>query len=252
MGAPPLSLWERGRGRGIARGADGCDVSRSALLPCLQHAIPHAMEFAPNTALGRALAFVTLGGPAMWAIAALSVATMALILWKIAQLIRIGAIWGRSPDRALALWQSGDQPGALQALQGQGARTRVVRAAMQAAGLDAATAEAETMRVARAVLAEAAQGLRGLELATTIGPLMGLLGTVTGMIAAFQALQSAGTSADPATLAGGIWQALLTTAAGMGVAIPAAVALAWCDGVNDRLRHDLEDAATRVLLARPK
>jgi biopolymer transport protein ExbB len=123
---------------------------------------------------------------------------------------------------------------------------------MQASGLDASAAEAETTRIARGVLIEAAQGLRGLELATTIGPLMGLLGTVTGMIAAFQALQKAGTSADPSTLAGGIWEALLTTAAGMGVAIPAAVALAWFDGVNDRLRHDLEDAATRVLMGRPK
>lgn len=209
------------------------------------------MEFAPDSIVGQILAFVTLGGPAMWAIAALSVATTALILWKIGQMAAIGAIWGRSTDRALDLWQAGEAAAALQAVRGRGARARVVRAAMQAVGRDATTAEAETMRVARGVLADAARGLRGLELATTIGPLMGLLGTVTGMIAAFQALQIAGTSADPATLAGGIWEALLTTAAGMGVAIPAAVALAWFDGVNDRLRHDLEDASTRVLMTRP-
>jgi biopolymer transport protein ExbB len=64
-----------------------------------------------------------------------------------------------------------------------------------------------------------------LELISTIAPLLGLLGTVLGMIAAFQALQESGSRADPAILAGGIWEALLTTAAGMAVAIPASITL---------------------------
>ena len=67
-------------------------------------------------------------------------------------------------------------------------------------------------------------------------------------MAAFQALQSAGSRADPATLAGGIWEALLTTAAGMAVAIPAAMALTWFESVLDRLRLEMEDAATRIFL----
>lgn len=110
-------------------------------------------------------------------------------------------------------------------------------------------AREETARYARALLARARGGLRGLELASTIGPLLGLLGTVTGMISAFQALQEAGTRADPATLAGGIWEALLTTAAGMAVAIPAQIALTWYDSVIDRLRHGMEDQASRLFVA---
>jgi biopolymer transport protein ExbB len=66
------------------------------------------------------------------------------------------------------------------------------------------------------------------------------------MIGAFQALQSAGSAADAATLAGGIWEALLTTAAGMAVAIPASVALTWFESVIERLQGRMEDAATRV------
>jgi biopolymer transport protein ExbB len=132
---------------------------------------------------------------------------------------------------------------------GRAMRQRIEETAMQVRTLPTAQAEAEVGRVARAELAQAGRGLRGLELAATIGPLLGLLGTVTGMIAAFQALQTAGANADPATLAGGIWEALLTTAAGMAVAIPASIALAWFDGIIDRLRHDLEDAASRILLA---
>ncbi|WP_108258595.1 MotA/TolQ/ExbB proton channel family protein [Mangrovicoccus ximenensis] len=51
-------------------------------------------------------------------------------------------------------------------------------------------------------------------------------------------------------LAGGIWEALLTTAAGMAVAIPATMALSWLESVCDRLAHDFEDLGTRVFLAR--
>ena len=69
------------------------------------------------------------------------------------------------------------------------------------------------------------------------------------MIEACQALQGSGGRADPSTLAGGIWEALLTTAAGMAVAIPAALALAWFEGVIDRVAADMEDLATRVFLA---
>jgi biopolymer transport protein ExbB len=57
-----------------------------------------------------------------------------------------------------------------------------------------------------------------------IGPLVGLLGTVTGMIQSFQDLAAAEGAANASVLADGIWEALLTTAAGLVVAIPAAVA----------------------------
>ena len=103
--------------------------------------------------------------------------------------------------------------------------------------------------MAKGLLAEARTGLRALELVATIAPLIGLLGTVLGMIAAFQALQTSGNSADPSVLAGGIWEALLTTAAGMAVAIPASAALTWFESVADRVQADMEDAATRIFTA---
>ena len=209
-------------------------------------------QAAVGSAFGRLISFVELGGPAMWAIAALSVLTIALILWKVMRLVGLG-VWsgGRKTAQALDLWAEGKTEAALAHLKGRkSARAQLALAAMAAAQnpqLDREAAEAETTRVARALLEQARSGLRGLELASTIGPLLGLLGTVTGMIAAFAALQQAGAQADPATLAGGIWEALLTTAAGMAVAIPAQVALTWFEASVDRLRHDMEDAATRIL-----
>ncbi|MFV0475808.1 MAG: MotA/TolQ/ExbB proton channel family protein [Pikeienuella sp.] len=192
--------------------------------------------------------FLILGGPAIWAIAALSVATVALILWKIWRLALIGA-WSKNRAReAVTALTTGDAERALSIVDGRrGVRSRVVSAALRALpALAEPAAREETARVAKAELADARSGLRGLELISTVAPLLGLLGTVLGMITAFQTLQEAGARADPSTLAGGIWEALLTTAAGMAVAIPASAALTWFESVIDRLRLDLEDAASRI------
>lgn len=192
------------------------------------------------------------GGAVIWVIGALSVATLALALWKLWRLLRAGAWAGARTETALAAWARGDAETAHDLLRRRGGlRARLARAALQAVTqLPEPQAREETLRVARGLLAEARSGLRALELSASIAPLLGLLGTVIGMIAAFQALQAAGAQADPATLAGGIWEALLTTAAGMSVAILASLALSWFESVTDRLAHDFEDIATRIFLAR--
>ena len=63
-----------------------------------------------------------------------------------------------------------------------------------------------------------------LEIIANVSPLLGLLGTVIGMISSFSQLELGGDLVNPALLAGGIWTALLTTAIGLVVAIPAMVA----------------------------
>lgn len=196
------------------------------------------------------LEFLDRGGPVLWLIAALSVATLAFILWKTWRLALMGAWSGAASERAVALWSAGDRAGAVEAIGGRASlRATLVRAAMAARadpGMTDTQAREETTRVARAALARARGGLRLIDLVVAIAPLLGLLGTVIGMIAAFQTLQQAGAQADPSDLAGGIWEALLTTAAGMGVAIPASIALSWFESVVDRVQADMEDLATRI------
>ncbi|MFN3936451.1 MAG: MotA/TolQ/ExbB proton channel family protein [Gemmobacter sp.] len=196
------------------------------------------------------------GGPALMAIALLSVIMVALILWKIGHLL-VGGAWsgGRHTARAVDLWARGQTEAASAQVAGRRSwRARLACAAMEARRdpqLTREDAELEVARIGRHFLAEARSGVRGLELIATIAPLLGLLGTVLGMIAAFRALEATGARADPAVLAGGIWEALLTTAAGMAVAIPASVAVVWVDAVADRLRREMEDAATRILTRDP-
>ncbi|WP_246139451.1 MotA/TolQ/ExbB proton channel family protein [Phaeobacter marinintestinus] len=196
-------------------------------------------------------AFLNKGGPAIWAIAILSVLTTALILWKVWRLILMGAWAGRTTEKAVQRWAVGDRSGARALLDGRRSVRAVVARSAVTARMGGAYSETEIReeveRVASGQLARARTGLRALELISTIAPLLGLLGTVLGMIAAFQTLQQAGAKADPSALAGGIWEALLTTAAGMAVAIPAGVALTWFESVADRAQTDMEDAVTRIL-----
>lgn len=92
--------------------------------------------------------------------------------------------------------------------------------------------------------------LRPLEVISQLAPLLGLLGTVLGMIEAFRQLQAAGDRVSPSLLSGGLWEALLTTAAGLAVAIVALAAFHYLERQVERLQHDMESALTR-LLTRP-
>lgn len=83
-----------------------------------------------------------------------------------------------------------------------------------------------------------------------ISPMLGLLGTVTGMIQVFSNLAdeyAAGVHANPGMLAGGIWEALLTTAAGLCVAIPAFLMHRYLESKLDRLWLALEHHATAIV-----
>jgi biopolymer transport protein ExbB len=116
-----------------------------------------------------------------------------------------------------------------------------------AAGEPREAVEAEIRAVATHELQQLSRYDRLLELIGLIAPLLGLLGTIIGMIAAFQGLQSAGSRVDPAVLAGGIWEALLTTALGLVVAIPAIVTFNMAENRIDRLRQYASVTVSRFL-----
>ncbi len=89
-------------------------------------------------------------------------------------------------------------------------------------------------------------------LATTgnIAPLLGLLGTVFGMIKAFMAVQDLGGRVNAAVLAGGIWEAMLTTAFGLVVAIPLILFHSYLEGRLNSHQADLEEIAIALLKIR--
>nr|WP_319530459.1 MotA/TolQ/ExbB proton channel family protein [uncultured Cohaesibacter sp.] len=101
-------------------------------------------------------------------------------------------------------------------------------------------------RVALGSLSKTRFLLRFLETVGQVSPLLGLFGTVLGMIEAFQRLQQAGATVDPSVLAGGIWVALLTTAVGLAVAIPASLFADWFTTRVEKEQDVIEELITSV------
>ena len=88
--------------------------------------------------------------------------------------------------------------------------------------------------------------LPSLEVISHVSPLVGLLGTVIGMIDSFNELELGGSLVDPAILAGGIWTALLTTAMGLIVAIPALVSHYFLEKKINDLMDDFETLISKL------
>lgn len=114
--------------------------------------------------------------------------------------------------------------------------------------LSAADLRMESQRKARELLSELTDHLRILEVVANVAPLLGLFGTVLGMIEAFQAMEVAGSQVNPAVLSGGIWQALLTTAVGLAVAIPVSMAHSWFERRVEVQAILLQDVMDRTQL----
>lgn len=93
------------------------------------------------------------------------------------------------------------------------------------------------------------RGLRGIAVIARIAPLLGLLGTVVGLVEAFIAVSTMQGPPDPSVLASGIWQALLTTVAGLLVAIPAILSHEWLQSRVDEMALQMQEAVTEVLAA---
>jgi biopolymer transport protein ExbB len=91
------------------------------------------------------------------------------------------------------------------------------------------------------------KGLSVLATVSGVAPLLGFLGTVTGMISAFMRIEDLQGAANPSDLAGGIWEALITTAFGLGVGILALMFYNYFLSSVTKMVHDMEVISTDVL-----
>jgi biopolymer transport protein ExbB len=184
------------------------------------------------------------GGPVVLLLGAISIVAMAVVVYKLWQFAAAGVGRHRHLRAAVAAWDCGESKEAQAHLAASGSYLRDVVAMGMDGKVDAGRLEAE----AEDRFARLERGFRLLDSVAQIAPLLGLFGTVLGMISAFQALQEAGTQVDPSVLAGGIWVALLTTAVGLAVAIPTSMVLGWFEARIDADRV-FAGKAIRTLLA---
>ncbi|WP_299470967.1 MotA/TolQ/ExbB proton channel family protein [uncultured Roseibium sp.] len=207
--------------------------------------------------------WLELGGPVVLVLLGISVLALAVILAKAFQFS--SARVGRHVlvRQAVTMWRTGDRAKAAQVLlKDRSLSAGLVRSAMDAIQmldnqpLSSQERDIREERLREEISARAADRLFGLaswlkalDLVTQIAPLLGLFGTVLGMIETFQTLQESGASANPGALAGGIWVALLTTACGLAVAIPVSVAVTWFETRLEKERAALEILLTGIFTA---
>ena len=193
------------------------------------------------------------GGYVVWILMVVSVVALTIIIVKQWQFLRVRPESNDAMEAALKLWRDGNRHDALEKLKDdEQFGSDVVWFAMSEAHDSQLLPEAikdEIERQGAAKLRALRTYLPALEVIGTLSPLLGLLGTVLGMIDAFQAMELAGNEVDPSTLSGGIWQALLTTAYGLAIAIPALAVYNWMDHKVQRVAAQLDDAVTQVFTA---
>lgn len=189
------------------------------------------MAFPADRALDNLLNMLITGGPVVWLLLCFSLVAMTVVLLKSAQLYVLRQRPGNSVDRAYACLEEGqlDEAKSL-AIAQRNPRAQVLSHALHMISTNHFTVDEmrdEAIRRSRLSVGQLESHLRVLEVIAMLAPLLGLFGTVLGMIVAFQAMESAGSQVNPAILSGGIWQALLTTAVGLAVAIPVSIAHSW-------------------------
>lgn len=193
------------------------------------------------------LELVKAGGWLMWPIIACSIIAMAIVIER---------LWAYRHSKVLPanlvaqIWQL-HQKSQLTAAHITTVRSSSPLGRILAAGLVNRAHSREVMKEAieeegRQVVHELEQYLNTLGTIANISPLLGLLGTVIGMIKVFSAITSSGVG-NPAVLAGGISEALITTAAGLLVAIPALIFHRYLSGRVDRIVVRMEEQALKMV-----
>lgn len=189
------------------------------------------------------------GGELMYPILGASVFALAVIIERL--IVLLGAkVPERSELRAVNAAASEGRMEELEAMV-NGKKTpvhRVLRAIVSTPG-DNESKEKAAGIAGDVVLRELNLRLPWLAILGSIVPLIGLLGTVVGMIRVFARVADAGDVSDITLLAGGIWEALLTTAAGLSVAIPILLVYYILQGRVERIAFEMRRAGDELILA---
>ena len=191
------------------------------------------------------------GGWVMYVIVALSIYVLGIILFKAYQFITAQVFNTQFIDRVMMHVKRGELTDASHLLtKEKGPLARIMRVSIESVmnrEITMKSRESEISRVGAGELRYLESHMRGLEMASSIGPLLGLLGTVIGMVHAFAKLSESGSRVDPSMLAGGIWQALIATVGGLVVAVPAMASYYLIDSLVERVRATMRDVTIQIL-----
>jgi len=191
--------------------------------------------------------FIIRGGFFIWPIIFCSVISLAVTLDRLYYFYRTRLTDRNLPERTQALINAKKSDEALSLCeQDKSFIARFLAAGIKIIGYTEDKKHKMLRRTGSRELEEGEKHLRILSVIGNISTLLGLLGTVTGMIQTFIRIESSGGATEISVLAGGIWEALLTTAAGLSVAIPTLVLYHYFEGIVDTRAIQLKNIAADI------
>lgn len=193
------------------------------------------------------LAFIQTGGFFMWPLLACSILTLAIIIERFWTLRQSGvAPKGLLSDVMTRLRDDRMTIEYIRSMQGQTGLASIFAAGLLNSKHGRSAMKESVQEAASHVIHELERFMNTLGTIAAISPLLGLLGTVVGMIKVFSVLMENG-AGNTALLAGGISEALLSTAAGLGVAIPALIFHRFFSRKIDVLVVTMEQQSTKLI-----
>ena len=190
------------------------------------------------------------GGPIVWPILLIALTALGMVIYKAIFLQRVHGNTDRIMNQVMVGAENGDWPSCQKVIQEHSGKgwpvVHVVRAGFEQRESDRETIESVLQEAILKELPGIQRGLAILAVLGAVAPLLGLLGTVTGMIDTFRIITLFGTS-DPKLMSGGISEALVTTELGLIVAIPIMLLHTLLSRRADHIIADMEEKAVQLV-----
>ncbi len=185
------------------------------------------------------------GGIVVWVLLGYSILALAIVFERLLQFLLMGRLPADFEQQIPGALASGELGQWLERLRGPEAT--ILQGLREAASSGVRDLGRVAIRIGSAELQRMERGFRTLGFLGNTAPLLGLLGTIIGMIKAFMVIEQAGGRVDAQALAGGIWEAMLTTGVGLIVAIPVLLLLHMLEGMADRRAQNMRSCASLLL-----
>ena len=194
--------------------------------------------------------FLAKGGLLVIPILLCSIFALAIFLERLIRFARLRKRGEGLARKVAGLIQQGDDAGAYEAaVQSSSPMGHVLVQALEVKNKERETLETVIAHATEEQVRDLSSYLQALATIGNITPLLGLLGTVIGMIKAFMVIQEMGGKVNAAVLAGGIWEAMLTTALGLSVALPIILAHSYLVSRVNKYEARLQDGAVTFMKA---
>jgi len=189
------------------------------------------------------------GGPVVWILLGYSIIALAIVMERYLHFLRMGRL---SQDFIFKLQEALSKNKLSSLLSGlRGPEAAVIGGLHQAYQQGVQDLVRTATRIGSQELQRMERGFRTLGLLGDTAPLLGLFGTITGMIKAFMVIEQAGGKVDAQALASGIWEAMVTTGVGLAVALPILFLLHWLESLAAQRTNAMHHYASLVIESLP-